>query len=154
MEILMNTERALLVLVPTVAGLYFAIKFGVVFLHALRAQDPYEFHKKDFSGKMLTHAVCSSFLLVPMVSWQMDESIMLWTVFVVGIALSGMYAWQASQRHKPRVCAECGLKMRKIEDAIEERKFLSVQQAWEEFMHVKDYDVWICPRGHIRKDAY
>lgn len=154
MEIIMDPERAILVLVPTLIGLYFVGRIGFIFIQALRARDPYEFHQKDFAGKMLTSAVCSSCLLVPMLALRLDEGIMLWTVFGLSIAFFCMYAWQASQRHKKRPCPECGMLMRKIEDAIEERKFLTVKQAWEEFMHVKDYDVWICPKGHIRKDAY
>lgn len=153
-DLLNDPEKALLVLLPTLFGSYFLLRIFWIFGQALRAQDPYEFHQKDFSGKMLTSAVCASALIVPLLVLGLPDSVLFWTVFVAVLFFGLCYAWQASQRNKPRVCAECGAKMRKIEDAIEERRHLNVRQAWEEFMHVKDYDVWICPAGHIRKDAY
>lgn len=47
-------------------------------------------------------------------------------------------------RNKPRICPNCGQKMRKV-DEVHDNDYLTPSQDLEERLGSVDYDVWLCP---------
>ena len=62
-------------------------------------------------------------------------------------------AWSDQLRLSPRRCAECAAPMVR-QSVAKERAFETPNQIVEEQIGSVDYDVWLCPRGHRRLDAY
>jgi uncharacterized protein len=50
-----------------------------------------------------------------------------------------------SWREKPRVCPNCGAKMKKL-DEVHDNDYLTPGQDLEERLNTVDYDVWLCPK--------
>lgn len=48
-------------------------------------------------------------------------------------------------RSKPHICANCGARMRKL-DEVSDNAYLTPAQDMEENLNSVDYDVWVCPQ--------
>lgn len=58
-----------------------------------------------------------------------------------------------SLRDQPRPCPQCGIPMKKLDEAADDARLKSGQVA-EERIHSMDYDVWSCTCGGVRIDKY
>jgi len=70
------------------------------------------------------------------------------TVLFIGIpivASGGLWLLRRHWREHPRKCANCGAKMRKLDEDTDNR-YLSRAQDLEERIKSVDYDVWLCPK--------
>lgn len=69
------------------------------------------------------------------------------------LAWSWLLAQLRRTRLQPRVCSECHTTMGRLSD-LEEERLLSAGEIAEQDLGARDYDVWLCPRGHSQVEEY